>query len=49
LAGLYYSQGKYNEAEPLYKQALNICEQRLGVDHPNTITVCDNFELLRNR
>jgi len=49
LAGLYYSQGKYNEAEPLYEQALNICEQRLGVDHPNTITVCDNFELLRNR
>ncbi|MFO0141735.1 MAG: tetratricopeptide repeat protein, partial [Aphanizomenon sp.] len=49
LAGLYHSQGKYNEAEPLYEQALNICEQRLGVDHPNTITVRDNFELLRNR
>jgi tetratricopeptide (TPR) repeat protein len=49
LAGLYYSQGKYKEAEPLYQQALNILEQRLGVDHPNTITVRDNFELLRNR
>ena len=35
LALLYDSQGKYSEAEPLYIQALNILEQRLGVDHPN--------------
>jgi tetratricopeptide (TPR) repeat protein len=48
LAGLYYSQGKYNEAEPLYQQALNICEQRLGVYHPHTIIVRDNLERLRN-
>ncbi|OBQ14090.1 MAG: hypothetical protein AN482_02890, partial [Anabaena sp. LE011-02] len=49
LAGLYYSQGKYNEAEPLYQQALNIFEQRLGVDHPHTIIVRGNLEHLRNR
>jgi tetratricopeptide (TPR) repeat protein len=48
LAGLYYSQGKYKEAEPLYQQALNILEQRLGVDHPRTIIVRGNFEYLRN-
>ncbi|MCS6283616.1 MAG: tetratricopeptide repeat protein, partial [Dolichospermum sp.] len=48
LAGLYESQGKYNQAEPLYQQALNICKQRLGVDHPHTIIVCGNLERLRN-
>jgi hypothetical protein len=48
LAGLYNSQGKYSKAEPLYQQALNICEQRLGVDHPHTIIVRGNFEYLRN-
>ena len=48
LAFFYYSQHKYNEAEPLYQQALNIFEQRLGVDHSNTIIVRDSLEHLRN-
>jgi tetratricopeptide (TPR) repeat protein len=30
LAGLYYSQGKYAEAEPLYKRSLQIREKTLG-------------------
>ncbi|MFM7437163.1 MAG: tetratricopeptide repeat protein, partial [Snowella sp.] len=34
LAGLYYSQGKYNEAESLYLEALAISEQSLDSDHP---------------
>ncbi|MEH2360782.1 tetratricopeptide repeat protein, partial [Nostoc sp.] len=49
LAALYRSQGRYSEAEPLYIQALDICEQRLGVDHPNTITIRNNLAYLRDR
>ncbi len=47
LAALYKSQGRYNEAEPLYLQALNIRERRLGLDHPHTVTVRENLEALR--
>ena len=35
LAGLYLSQGRYAEAEPLYKRALAITEKALGPDHPD--------------
>ncbi|MDZ8187923.1 MAG: tetratricopeptide repeat protein, partial [Nostoc sp. ChiSLP02] len=49
LAALYYSQGRYSEAEPLYIQALDIFEQRLGANHPNTITVRQNLAYLRDR
>src|ERR1700720_3987334 len=34
LAGLYLSQGRYTEAEPLFKRALAICENALGSDQP---------------
>jgi tetratricopeptide (TPR) repeat protein len=44
LASLYESQGRYGEAEPLFKKALAICEQQLGLDHPTTITVKENYE-----
>ncbi len=33
LALLYYAQGDYAEAEPLYKRALAISEKALGRDH----------------
>ncbi|MCH8963264.1 MAG: tetratricopeptide repeat protein, partial [Bacteroidetes bacterium] len=49
LAGLYESQGKYDQAEPLYQRALAIMERALGLDHPNTRTVRDNLERLRDR
>jgi hypothetical protein len=35
LAGLYDEQGRYVDAEPLYKRALAISEKALGPDHPN--------------
>jgi tetratricopeptide (TPR) repeat protein len=47
LAGLYESQGRYSEAEPLYQQALEIYERQLGVNHPYTVTCRKNFENLR--
>ena len=46
LASLYYSQGRYSEAEPLYVQALKICEQGLNENHPTTVSVRKNLEEL---
>jgi hypothetical protein len=42
---LYQAQGKYAEAEPLYKRALASCEQ-LGVSHPTTQIVRQNYTSL---
>jgi hypothetical protein len=44
---LYRTQGKYKEAEPLYRRAVEIAEKSLGVDHPSTQTIRQNLELLR--
>ena len=35
LAGLYESQGKYDEAEPLYTRALGILLRSVGPSHPH--------------
>lgn len=43
LAGLYESQGRYEQVEPLYLRALQIFLKRLGQDHPNTQTIINNF------
>ena len=34
LAELYYSQGRYSEAEPLFKQALDLRKRTLAENHP---------------
>ncbi|WP_414621138.1 tetratricopeptide repeat protein [Calothrix sp. CCY 0018] len=47
LALLYKSQGRYEQAEPLYIQALKICEQILGTKHPNTKKTRDNLEIMQ--
>src|SRR5262249_18473979 len=39
LAALYYSQGRYAEAEPLYRRAL-------GPEHPHTVKVLENYAAL---
>ncbi len=36
LSELYKSQGKYEEAEPLYQRSLKIFKARLGENHPET-------------
>ena len=46
LAILYYAQGKYNEAETLYKKALKIREEVLGVNHPDTAFSYSNLAKL---
>ncbi len=43
LALLYHDQGKYAEAEPLYKRSLAILEKALGPEHPNVATGLGNY------
>ena len=43
LAALYYDQGRYKEAEPLFLRALAILFEKLGDDHPNTQAGWQNF------
>jgi tetratricopeptide (TPR) repeat protein len=43
LALLYYSQGSYNDAEPLYLQSLDIRKHQLGDDHPFVATSLNNL------
>ena len=48
LSGLYYTQGRYAEAEPLYKRALTIREKALGSGHPDVAESLNNLaELYR--
>ena len=48
LASLYESQGKYEEAEPLYRRSLAIKEKQLGEDHPDVATSLNNLALFYN-
>ncbi|MBT6561325.1 MAG: tetratricopeptide repeat protein, partial [Candidatus Scalindua sp.] len=43
LALLYSTQGKYEEAEPLYKRSLEIKEKSFGPDHPDVATTLNNL------
>ncbi|MEH1875188.1 tetratricopeptide repeat protein [Nostoc sp.] len=43
---LYY-QGRYDKAESLFLQALEIRQQVFGVNHANTVTVRQNLENLQ--
>jgi len=49
LAGLYYSQGKYNEAEPLYVECLEKRKSVLGEAHPSTLTTSRNLVSLQKK
>ncbi len=46
LGGLYHAQGKYAEAEPLYRRSLAIVENALGSEHPNVGTALENYAAL---
>ncbi len=43
LAALYQAQGRYAEAEPLYRRSLAIVEKALGPDHPDVATILENY------
>ena len=46
LAELYRSQGRYGEAEPLYRRALEASERVLGPENPATLTTRGNLAVL---
>jgi CHAT domain-containing protein/Tfp pilus assembly protein PilF len=48
LAALYKDQGRYADAEPLYKRSLAIREKSLGPDHPDVANSLNNLALLYN-
>ena len=48
--GIYfYQRGLYKEVEPLWKNALAVCEQVLGPEHPNTLAGLNNLANLYAR
>jgi tetratricopeptide (TPR) repeat protein len=48
LAGLYLSQGRYEEAEPLLLQALELDKQLLGDNHPHVSSSLNGLAKLYN-
>ena len=42
-AQLYHAQGRYAEAEPLFRRSLAIAESALGPDHPDVATSLNNL------
>ena len=46
LAELYRTQGKYAEAEPLYRRSLAIWEKSLGSEHSHVATSLENYAAL---
>ena len=49
MASLYYHQGKYTEAEPLYERSLAILEKALGPEHPQVAQSLDNYAALLHK
>ena len=49
LAAFYLGQGRYAEAEPLYKRSLTIFEKALGPNHPDVATSLNNLAELYNK
>ena len=47
LAALYRSQGRYEEAEPLYRDALAMGQRLLGEAHPDVASSLFNLGALR--
>ena len=43
LAGVYRDQGRYSEAEQLFRRALEGREEKLGPKHPDTLKTVDNL------
>jgi tetratricopeptide (TPR) repeat protein len=43
LAALYRRQGRFDEAEPLFRRALAIYEKAAGPEHPAVATLLSNL------
>jgi hypothetical protein len=40
------NRGKYDEAEPMSRQTLQLTEKALGLEHPHTLTSMNNLAAL---
>jgi Tetratricopeptide repeat len=49
VAKLYFVQHRYMEAEPLYRRAIAIMEQSLGLDHPTLAQYLASYALQLER
>lgn len=49
LAALLESQGKCDEAEPIFQQTLLLREKVLGKEHPDTLASMNNLASLLKR
>ncbi len=43
LAVLYEAMGRFTDAEPLYRQAMEICKVQLGENHPDYAISLNNL------
>ena len=43
IASTYRSQGRWNEAEQLQVQVMDMSKKLLGVEHPNTLTSIESL------
>ena len=48
LAAVLNSQGKYEEAEQMHRQTLQLKEKVLGKEHPSTLTSINNLAAVLN-
>ena len=48
LGGLLYAQGKLDEAEPVFREAVRVARKILGDAHPTTVAIQKNLGLLLN-
>ena len=46
LASVLTSQGRYEEAERLYRQVLTLRDETLGKEHPDTLRTLNNLALV---
>jgi tetratricopeptide (TPR) repeat protein len=46
LADVYRGERRYDEAEPLYKRAIAICEKAFGPEYPFVGTLLNNLATL---
>ena len=49
MAELYRQQGKYEEAEPLYKRALDILQRTFPNGHPNIDACENNYAIMKQK
>ena len=45
----YQSLARYTDAEPLYRRAMEVLQTKLGLDHPYTVKMRKNCDLLQEQ